>query len=84
MLINKQRYKVGRVLSNGSDKTIKVVIHYKTIHPVYGKFLKRMTKLMAHDQDNLCNVGDLVRIMEVRPLSRKKRWKLVNIVGKVR
>ncbi len=80
MLRNTRKEKIGRVTSNKADKTVMVRVDYKAMHPVYGKFLKTATKFMAHDEENACNMGDLVRIMETRPLSKKKRWRLVEII----
>lgn len=84
MLRNRRKEKVGRVTSNKSHKTITVVMDTKAIHPVYGKFVKTATKFMAHDEENSCSIGDLVRIMETRPLSKKKRWRLVEIIEKAK
>ncbi|WP_218353320.1 30S ribosomal protein S17 [Alteromonas lipotrueiana] len=72
----------GRVVSNKMDKTITVVVERFVKHPIYGKFMKRSTKLHAHDEDNVCNQGDLVSIRECRPLSKNKTWALVNVVEK--
>ncbi|AXR05146.1 30S ribosomal protein S17 [Salinimonas sediminis] len=72
----------GRVVSNKMDKTITVVVERFVKHPIYGKFMKRSTKLHAHDEDNVCNQGDLVTIRECRPLSKNKSWALVNVVEK--
>ncbi|TSJ81203.1 MAG: 30S ribosomal protein S17 [Candidatus Cardinium sp.] len=84
MLRNRRKEKVGRVTSNKSHKTITVVMDTKAIHPIYGKFVKKATKFMAHDQENSCSIGDLVRIMETRPLSKKKRWRLVEIIERAK
>ena len=73
---------VGKVVSNKMEKTITVSVERRFRHPIYGKFVKKTTKLTAHDQDNICNIGDIVRVMETRPLSRNKRWRLVEIVEK--
>jgi small subunit ribosomal protein S17 len=78
--IRKQR--VGIVTSNKMDKTISVAVERRLRHPIYGKYVKRTTKFMAHDENNECQIGDLVRIMETRPLSARKRWRLVEIVEK--
>ena len=72
----------GRVVSNKMDKTITVAVERKVKHPIYGKFIKRTTKLHAHDETNQCNEGDVVTIRECRPLSKSKNWKLVDIVTK--
>jgi small subunit ribosomal protein S17 len=70
----------GKVISNKADKSITVMIERRVKHPVYGKFLRRSTKLMAHDQDNQCREGDIVTIEECRPLSKRKSWTLVSVV----
>jgi len=80
--LKKQR--VGLVASNKSDKTITVVVERKLRHPIYGKFVKRSKKLHAHDEANACGIGDLVRIVESRPLSATKRWRLVEIIEKAK
>ncbi|MEH6711010.1 MAG: 30S ribosomal protein S17 [Paraglaciecola polaris] len=72
----------GRVVSNKMDKTITVAVERKVKHPIYGKFIKRTTKLHAHDETNQCNEGDVVIVRECRPLSKSKNWMLVNIVTK--
>ncbi len=70
--------------SNKMDKTITVSVERKVKHPLYGKFVKKSTKFHAHDEKNECSIGDTVRIMETRPLSKLKRWRLVEIVEKVK
>ena len=75
---------VGRVVSNKMDKTVVVAIQDSVKHPMYGKIIKRTVKRKAHDQENQCNVGDRVRIMETRPISKDKRWRLVEIVEKAK
>lgn len=70
--------------SNKMDKTVVVAVERKVQHPIYGKFLKKTTKFHAHDEKNECNIGDTVRIMESRPLSKTKRWRLVEIVEKAK
>ncbi|MCC2617463.1 30S ribosomal protein S17 [Aestuariibacter halophilus] len=72
----------GRVVSNKMDKTITVVVERFVKHPIYGKFIKRSTKLHAHDETNQCNEGDIVTVRECRPLSKSKTWMLVNVVEK--
>ncbi|MBE7216456.1 30S ribosomal protein S17 [Shewanella benthica] len=72
----------GRVLSNKMDKSITVAIERKVKHPLYGKYLKRTTKIHAHDETNQCNEGDFVTIRECRPLSKTKSWTLVEVVTK--
>ncbi len=81
---NARKVRVGFVTSDKMNKTITVSIERKIQHPLYGKFLKRHTKLTAHDEENVCNIGDLVRIMETRPLSKKKRWRLVEVLEKAK
>ncbi len=73
----------GRVVSNKMDKTITVMIERFVKHPIYGKYIKRSTKLHAHDEANVCNEGDLVSITECRPLSKSKTWMLVDVLEKV-
>lgn len=75
---------IGKVISNKMDKSITVAVERRLRHPLYGKFVKKTTKFMAHDEENTCSIGDTVRIMEVRPLSRHKRWRLVEVVEKVK
>ncbi|ABZ78665.1 ribosomal protein S17 [Shewanella halifaxensis HAW-EB4] len=72
----------GRVLSDKMDKSITVAIERKVKHPLYGKFIKRTTKIHAHDEQNQCNAGDLVTIRECRPLSKTKSWTLVEVISK--
>jgi small subunit ribosomal protein S17 len=72
----------GRVVSNRMEKSITVVVERKVKHPIYGKFIKRTTKLHAHDETNQCNEGDVVIIRECRPLSKSKNWMLVDVVTK--
>ena len=73
----------GLVISDRMDKTITVQVERRVKHPIYGKFVRRSTKLHAHDQDNECNVGDLVTLVETRPISKSKSWRLVSIDSKV-
>ena len=73
----------GRVVSNKMDKTITVKVERTVKHPIYGKFIKRSTKLHAHDEANVCNEGDLVSVTECRPLSKSKTWMLVDVLEKV-
>lgn len=80
--IRKQR--IGIVTSNKMQKTISVAVERKLRHPIYGKFVKKTRKFMAHDENNECNIGDLVRIMETRPLSKLKRWRLVEIIERAK
>lgn len=81
---NPRKVRVGTVTSNKMDKSITVMEVYKIKHPIYGKFMKRSKKYMAHDEKNDCNIGDTVRIMETRPLSSKKRWRLVEILERAK
>ncbi len=74
---------VGKVVSNKMDKTIVVAVEEQLRHPAYGKIVKRTNKFKAHDEDNQCSIGDMVEIMETRPLSREKCWRLVRILQKV-
>ncbi|MFM2376907.1 MAG: ribosomal protein [Bacteroidota bacterium] len=81
---NLRKERIGRVSSNKMDKSITVVVERKIKHPIYGKFMKKSTKLMAHDEKGEAGIGDTVRIMETRPLSKKKRWRLVEIIEKAK
>ena len=72
----------GRVVSNKMEKSITVAVERKVKHPIYGKFIKRTTKLHAHDETNQCNTGDVVTVRECRPMSKSKNWMLVDIVTK--
>lgn len=81
---NLRKIRVGVVSSNKMDKTIVVAVERKVKHPIYGKFVKKTTKFHAHDEKNECSIGDQVRIMETRPLSKTKRWRLVEVVEKVK
>jgi len=74
----------GKVVSAGGDKSIVVAVETMVKHPLYGKRVKRTTKFMAHDENNTCGIGDTVKIMEVRPLSKNKRFRLVNIIEKAK
>jgi small subunit ribosomal protein S17 len=78
----KQRTITGRVVSNKMDKTISVSVERKVKHPMYGKYLRRSTKYMVHDEENACNAGDLVTFTECSPYSKNKAWRLVEIVGR--
>lgn len=79
-----RKTRTGTVISNKMEKTITVAIERKVAHPLYKKYFKKTTKLMAHDEKKECNIGDKVKIMETRPLSLKKRWRLVEIVEKAK
>ncbi len=82
MTEQKVRTVQGRVVSNKMDKTITVVVERFVKHPIYGKFIKRSTKLHAHDENNVCNEGDVVTVRESRPISKSKTWVLVDVVSK--
>lgn len=84
MLRNRRKERVGKVVSNKADKTVVVLTERMVKHPIYGKFIRKSTKFMAHDEKNDCNMGDVVKIMEVRPLSKNKRWRLVQILEKAK
>jgi small subunit ribosomal protein S17 len=79
-----RKSRIGLVTSDKMDKTITVAVERKVKHPFYGKFLKKTTKFHAHDETNQCGIGDTVRIMETRPLSRTKRWRLVEVIEKAK
>lgn len=81
---NERKTRIGLVASNKMDKTISVVIERRLKHPIYGKYVKRSKKLIAHDENNECQIGDLVKIMETRPMSRRKRWRLVTVLEKAK
>lgn len=80
----RRKIRIGLVTSNKMDKSITVSVERKVKHPIYGKFLKKTTKFMAHDEKNECSIGDIVKIMETRPLSKTKCWRMVEIVEKVK
>ena len=81
---NYRKTKIGTVVSDKMDKTIVVAIADNVKHPLYGKIVKRTYKLKAHDENNTCGIGDRVKVMETRPLSKDKRWRLVEIVERVK
>ncbi len=81
---NLRKIRVGVVTSDKMDKTITVAVERKVKHPIYGKFLKKTTKFHAHDEKQECAIGDVVKIMETRPLSKTKRWRLVEVVEKAK
>ena len=81
---NLRKTRVGKVISNKMDKTIVVAIEDHVRHPLYGKIVKRTYKLKAHDEENTCAIGDTVRVMETRPLSKDKRWRLVEVVERAK
>jgi len=81
---NIRKTEVGRVVSDKMDKTIVVAVEDSVKHPIYKKVIKRTIKLKAHDENNECSIGDRVRVMETRPLSKEKRWRLVKIIEKAK
>ena len=81
---NLRKTRVGRVVSNKMDKTVVVAIENNVAHPAYGKIIKHTTKIHVHDENNECSVGDTVSVMETRPLSKTKRWRLVSIIEKAK
>ena len=81
---NLRKTEVGRVVSNKMDKTVVVAIEDSVKHPLYKKVIKRTVKLKAHDENNECSIGDRVRVMETRPLSKEKRWRLVEVIEKAK
>ena len=81
---NLRKTRMGKVVSNKMDKTIVVAVVDNVKHPLYGKIVKRTYKLKAHDENNECNIGDRVKVMETRPLSKDKRWRLVEIIEKAK
>ena len=81
---NLRKTRTGVVSSNKMDKTVTVAVERKVKHPIYGKFVKKTTRFHAHDEKNECSIGDTVKIMESRPLSKTKRWRLVEVVEKVK
>ena len=81
---NLRKTRIGKVISNKMDKTIVVAIENRVKHPLYNKIVKSTYKLKAHDENNECNIGDTVKVMETRPLSKDKRWRLVEIVERAK
>jgi small subunit ribosomal protein S17 len=81
---NNRKERIGVVVSNKMDKTVVVAVRRKVKHPIYGKFVNKTTKFVAADNDNACNAGDTIRIMETRPLSKTKRWRLVEIIERAK
>jgi small subunit ribosomal protein S17 len=79
-----RKSKIGTVTSNRMEKSISVLVERKMQHPIYGKFVKKSKKFMAHDANNDCNIGDKVMIMETRPLSKNKSWRLVEIIERAK
>lgn len=81
---NLRKERIGVVVSNKMDKTIIIAVKRKVKHPIYGKFVNKTSKFYAHDEANTCNIGDTVRIMETRPLSKTKNWRLVEVIERVK
>lgn len=81
---NLRKERVGVVFSNKMDKTITIAVKWKEKHPIYGKFVNKTKKYHAHDEKNECNIGDTVKVMETRPLSKLKRWRLVEIIERAK
>ncbi|MDD4847685.1 MAG: 30S ribosomal protein S17 [Bacteroidales bacterium] len=81
---NLRKEKIGVVTSNKMEKTITIIVSRRVKHPMYGKFVKKSTKFHAHDEKNECNIGDTVRIVETRPLSKTKCWRLVEIIERAK
>lgn len=81
---NLRKVRIGRVVSDKMEKSCVVAVERKVKHPKYGKFMKKTTKLMVHDEKNECGIGDTIRVMETRPLSKRKRWRLVEIIEKAK
>lgn len=81
---NMRKQRVGVVTSNSMDKSITVIVERRLKHPIYGKFVKKSNKFLAHDEKGECNVGDTVRIMETRPMSKRKCWRLVEILERAK
>ena len=81
---NLRKTRTGKVISNKMDKTIVVAVEDNVKHPLYNKIIKRTRKLKAHDEENTCKIGDRVRVMETRPLSKDKRWRLVEVIEKAK
>ncbi len=81
---NLRKERTGKVISDKMDKSIVVSVQRKVKHPIYGKFIRKSTRFMAHDEKNECGIGDTVRIMETRPLSKRKRWRLVEVLEKAK
>jgi len=79
-----RKVRLGKVVSNAMDKSITIAVDRQIKHPIYGKFITKTTKYMAHDEQNDANVGDVVRIMETRPLSKRKNWRLLQIVERAK
>ena len=81
---NLRKERIGVVVSNKMDKSIIIAVNRKVKHPIYGKFVNKTSKLVAHDEENTCNIGDTVKVMETRPLSKSKNWRLVEIIERAK
>ena len=81
---NLRKVRIGKVVSDKMDKSITLTVDRKVKHPLYGKFVQKTTKLMAHDEKNECGIGDTETVMETRPLSKNKRWRLVEVIAKAK
>lgn len=81
---NTRRERIGVVVSNSMEKSIVITVRQKVKHPIYGKFVNKTSRFMAHDEENNCNVGDTVKISETRPLSKNKRWRVVEIIERAK
>ncbi len=81
---NLRKERIGQVVSNKMQKTITITVERREKHPIYGKFIRKTSKLTAHDEKNECNIGDTVKVMETRPLSKNKRWRLVEIIERAK
>jgi small subunit ribosomal protein S17 len=81
---NLRKERVGRVVSDKMEKSCVITVERKVKHPMYGKFMKKTSKLMVHDENNQCGIGDTIRVMETRPLSKNKRWRLVEIIERAK
>ena len=81
---NQRKERIGLVVSNKMEKSIVITVNRKIKHPIYGKFVNKTSKFVAHDEENSCNIGDLVKIMETRPLSKNKVWRLVEVIERVK
>lgn len=81
---NLRKERIGQVVSNKMERSIVVSVQRRVKHPIYGKFIRKTTKFMVHDDKNECGIGDTVKIMETRPLSKRKRWRLVEIIERAK
>ena len=81
---NLRKERIGEVVSNKMQKTITIAVRRRVKHPIYGKFVQKTTKLTVHDEKNDCNIGDTVKVMETRPMSKNKRWRLVEIIDRAK